>query len=133
MQTQILHTAKIYIIFKKSSKRNHNGSRYYYNSSITNLKIRYKPKKISSFKNSHIKIDLLLLLLPRGYNVHMGPNATTLYFVQVHIRHLWITLHQRSFKSYVVQHLQLMMPKPPIPLPTSKLVSTTPLSTFVRS
>jgi len=49
------------IIFQKSSKRNQNPSRYYYNS-ITNLKFQQKPK-ISSFKNPHIKIDLLL---PRG-------------------------------------------------------------------
>jgi hypothetical protein len=51
------------IIFKKSSKGNQNPSRYYYNSIITNLKFQHKPK-ISSFKNPHIKIDLLLL--PRG-------------------------------------------------------------------
>jgi len=37
------------IIFKKSSKRNQNPSRYYYNSIITNLKFQNKPK-ISSFK-----------------------------------------------------------------------------------
>ncbi len=36
----------------------------YYNSIITNLKFQYKPK-ISSFKNPHIKIDLLL---PRVQN-----------------------------------------------------------------
>jgi hypothetical protein len=39
------------IIFKKSSKRNQNPSRYY--NSITNLKFEHKPK-ISSFKNPHI-------------------------------------------------------------------------------
>jgi len=38
----------------------------YYNSIITNLKIQHKPK-ISSFKNPHMKRDLLLLL-PRGQN-----------------------------------------------------------------
>ncbi len=57
-----------YNLQKKSSKRNQNPSRYYYNS-ITNLKFQHKPE-ISSFKNPHIKkIDLLLLLLlllPRG-------------------------------------------------------------------
>jgi hypothetical protein len=56
---------KLYLIFikKKSSKRNQNPSRSYYNSIITNnLKFQHKPK-ISSFKNPHIKIDLLLLLL----------------------------------------------------------------------
>jgi hypothetical protein len=53
------------IIFKKSSKGNQNPSRYYYyNSIITNLKFQHKPK-ILSFKNPHVKIDLLLLL-PRG-------------------------------------------------------------------
>jgi hypothetical protein len=31
------------IIFKKSSKRNPNPSRYYYNS-VTNLKFQHKPK-----------------------------------------------------------------------------------------
>jgi hypothetical protein len=51
------------IIFqKKSSKRNQNPSRYYYNS-ITNLKFSTQAK-ISSFKNPCMKIDLLLL--PRG-------------------------------------------------------------------
>jgi hypothetical protein len=44
------------IIFKKTSKRNQNPSRYYYQVSTQ--------AKISSFKNPHIKIDLLLL--PRG-------------------------------------------------------------------
>jgi hypothetical protein len=32
------------IIFKNSSKRNQNPSRYYYNSIITNLKFQHKPK-----------------------------------------------------------------------------------------
>jgi hypothetical protein len=50
------------IIFKKSSKRNQNPSRYY--NSITNLKFQKSQAKISSFKNPHIKIDLL----PRGQN-----------------------------------------------------------------
>jgi hypothetical protein len=48
-----------YIIFKKSSKRNQNPSRSY--NSVTNLKFQTQAK-ISSFKNPHIKIDLL----PRG-------------------------------------------------------------------
>ncbi len=58
------------IIFrKKSSKRNQNPSRYYYNSIITNLKFQHK-QKISSFKNPHIKIkQTYYLLLPsRGQN-----------------------------------------------------------------
>jgi len=42
MKTQIFHHAKI-IIFKKSSQRNQNPSRYY-NSIITNLKFQNKPK-----------------------------------------------------------------------------------------
>jgi hypothetical protein len=42
------------IIFKKSSKRNQNLSRYYYNSIITNLKFQHKPK-ISSFQKSSYK------------------------------------------------------------------------------
>jgi hypothetical protein len=49
---------------KNSSKRNQNPSRYH-NSIITNLKFQHKPKYHVS-KNAHIKIDLLLLLLPRG-------------------------------------------------------------------
>jgi hypothetical protein len=49
------------MIFKKSSKRNHNPSRSYFNSIITNLKFQHKPK-LSSLKNPHIKIDLL----PKG-------------------------------------------------------------------
>jgi hypothetical protein len=56
----ILHLAKN-LIFKKSSQRNQNPSRYY--NSPTNLKFQHK-LKISSFKNPHIKVDLL----PRGQN-----------------------------------------------------------------
>jgi hypothetical protein len=52
------------IIFKKSSKRYQNPSRYY--NSITNLQFQHKAK-ISYFKNPHIKIDLLLLP-SRGQN-----------------------------------------------------------------
>ncbi len=51
------------LIFKKSSKRNQNPSRYY--NSMTNLKFQHKPK-YHPLKNPHIKIDLLLL--PRGQN-----------------------------------------------------------------
>jgi hypothetical protein len=47
------------IIFPKSSKRNQNPSRYY--NSITKSQVSTQAK---IFKNSHIKIDLLLL--PRG-------------------------------------------------------------------
>jgi hypothetical protein len=58
MKTQIFHHAKIYIIFKKSSKRNQNPSSY--DNSVTNLKFQHKPK-LPSFKNTHIKIDLLFI------------------------------------------------------------------------
>jgi hypothetical protein len=51
-------------IFKKSSARNQKNPSRYYNS-ITNFKFQTQTK-ISSFKNPHIKIDLLLL--PRGQN-----------------------------------------------------------------
>jgi hypothetical protein len=57
-------TIQKYNLPKNPLKENQNPSRYY-NSIITNLKFQHKPK-ISSFKNTHIKIDLLLLLLPRG-------------------------------------------------------------------
>jgi hypothetical protein len=57
METQKFHHAKI-IIFKKSSKRIQNPSRYY--NSITNLKFQNKPKYImfqeSSYKNRPIII-----------------------------------------------------------------------------
>jgi hypothetical protein len=56
-------TMQKYNLPKKSSKKTQNPSRYY--NSITNLKFQHKPK-LSSFKNPHIKIDLLLL--PRGQN-----------------------------------------------------------------
>ncbi len=49
------------IIFKKSSKRNQNPSRYH--NSITKSQVSTQAK-ISSFKNPHIKIDIL----PRGQN-----------------------------------------------------------------
>jgi hypothetical protein len=60
METQIFYRAKIKSS-KNSSKRNQNPSRYY--NSIPNLKFQHKPKT-SSFKNTHIKIDLL----PRAQN-----------------------------------------------------------------
>jgi hypothetical protein len=62
METQIFHHAKIYLIFKKYSKRNQNPSRYY--NYITKSQVSTQAK-ISSFKNLHIKIDLLL---PMGQN-----------------------------------------------------------------
>jgi hypothetical protein len=37
-------TMQKYINLQKSSKRNPNPSRYYYNSIITNLKFQHKPK-----------------------------------------------------------------------------------------
>jgi hypothetical protein len=49
------------LIFKKTSKRNQNPSRYY-NSIITNLKFQHKQKYHVS-KNPHIiKIDILLFI-----------------------------------------------------------------------
>ncbi len=57
---KIFHHTKIYNLKKKPLKETKNPSRYH--NSITNLKFQQKPK-ISSFKNPHIKIDLLL---PKG-------------------------------------------------------------------
>jgi hypothetical protein len=51
------------MVFQKSSKRNQNPSSYH--NSITNLEFQHEPK-MSSFRNPHIKIDLLLL--PRCQN-----------------------------------------------------------------
>jgi hypothetical protein len=59
METLLFHHAKN-IIFNKSSQRNPNPSKYY--NSVTNLSSFKTQAKISSFKNPHIKIDLL----PRG-------------------------------------------------------------------
>jgi hypothetical protein len=47
------------IIFKKSSKRNQNPSRYYNSITKTNPQVSTQAKKISPFKNPHLKIDLL--------------------------------------------------------------------------
>ncbi len=55
-------TMQKYLIFKKSSKRNQNPSRYYYNSIITNLKFQHK-RKISSFKNPHIEINRPIIII----------------------------------------------------------------------
>ncbi len=68
------------IIFKISSKRNQNPSRYY--NSITNLKFQHKPKYHVS-KNPHIRIDLLL---PRGQNplshyLSTLANSTLIYII----------------------------------------------------
>jgi len=46
METQILQNAKKYYL-QKSSKRNQNPSRYYYNL-IINLKFQHKPKYLLS-------------------------------------------------------------------------------------
>ncbi len=56
-------TIQKYNLQKFLQKKNKNASRYY--NSITNLKFQTQAK-ISSFKNPHIKIGLLLL--PRGQN-----------------------------------------------------------------
>jgi hypothetical protein len=56
METQIFHHAKIKI-FKNFSKRNQNPSRYY--NSITKSQVSTQAK-ISSFKNLHTEIELLL-------------------------------------------------------------------------
>jgi hypothetical protein len=54
-KTQIFSPCKN-IIFKKSSKRNPNPSRYYNSCNESQV---WTQAKISSFKNRHIKIDLL--------------------------------------------------------------------------
>ncbi len=59
METQIFHHAKIQSS-KKSSERNQNPSNY---NSINWSQVSTQTK-ISSFKNPHIKIDVL----PRGQN-----------------------------------------------------------------
>ncbi len=55
-----------YNLPKKSSKRNQNPSKYYYNSILTNLKFQQKPKT-SSFKNplkeTKILQDIIITLL----------------------------------------------------------------------
>jgi len=47
METQIFQNAENIITFQKSSKRNQNPSRYYYNL-IINLKFQHKPKYLLS-------------------------------------------------------------------------------------
>jgi hypothetical protein len=65
--SKIFHHTKTNIIFRKNPlKETKNPSRYH-NSIITNLKFQHKAKKLSSFKNPHIKIDPYLLL-PRDQN-----------------------------------------------------------------
>jgi len=72
METQNIISPCKNIIFQKSLKKKPKSPSRYYNSIITNLKgFNTSKPKISSFKNPHIKIDLLLLLLlllPRGQN-----------------------------------------------------------------
>jgi hypothetical protein len=53
------------IIFPKKnpSKINQNPSGYFYNSIITNLKFHQHKPKLSSFKNSHLKIDRPIIYL----------------------------------------------------------------------
>jgi hypothetical protein len=63
LETQIkIHNAKIPIFTISSSKRNQNPSRYYF-TSITNPPFQHKPKVSHSFKNPHIKIELLYYYL----------------------------------------------------------------------
>ncbi len=109
MKTQIFHHAKIKFSSKKSSKRNQkNPSRYCYNSIITNLKVSTQAK-ISSFKNPHIKIDLL----PRAKT----PSATILYDESKHnilayqgkanISQPWIYSWKKNFYQFFNAHNHL--------------------------
>jgi hypothetical protein len=70
MKTQIFFTMQNLEsskIKRNPLKETKNPSRCH--NSITNLKFQHKPKYLLFFKNAHIKIDLLLLLLlPRGQN-----------------------------------------------------------------
>jgi hypothetical protein len=66
-KTQIFHHTKIYNLQKNSSEKRNQKS-FMINSILTNLKFQHNLAKISSFKNPHIKIDLLLLL-SRGQNL----------------------------------------------------------------
>jgi hypothetical protein len=61
--SKISPPCKKYNLQKNPPKRNQNPSSHY--NIITNLKFQHNPKYHLS-KNTHIKIDLLLLLLPRG-------------------------------------------------------------------
>jgi hypothetical protein len=61
MEIQVYLTIQKYNLQKKSSKRNQNPSRYH--NPITKSQVSTEAK-ISSFKNPHIKINLL----PRGQN-----------------------------------------------------------------
>jgi len=63
METQIFHHAKIYLIFKKSSKRNQNPPKYYYNSIITNLKFQHKPKYIIFQKPSYKNRPIIIIII----------------------------------------------------------------------
>jgi len=45
-------TMQTYNLLPKSSQRNQNPSRYYYNSIITNLKFQHKPKQNIMFQKS---------------------------------------------------------------------------------
>jgi hypothetical protein len=51
-----------YNLQKKSSKRNQNPSRYYYNS-ITNLKFQHKPKYIIFQKSSYKNRPIIIIII----------------------------------------------------------------------
>ncbi len=58
---------QIYNLQKKNPLKETKFLQDCHNSIITNnLKFQHKPNYLSSFENPHIKIDLVLLLLPRG-------------------------------------------------------------------
>jgi len=61
MEIQVFHHVKNTIFKKNPLQETRNPSRYH--NSISNLKSQHKPK-LSSFKNPHMKIDLL----SRGQN-----------------------------------------------------------------
>jgi hypothetical protein len=63
------------MIFKKSSKRNQKPSRYYNSDNKSQVSTQ---AEISSFKNPHIKIDLLL---------HRGQNPLSYYILYNESKH----------------------------------------------
>jgi len=71
METQNISPCENIIFPKSSKKETKILPRYYYYNSVTNLKFQHKPQ-ISSFKNPHIKINLLLL-------PSMGQNPLSYY------------------------------------------------------
>jgi hypothetical protein len=93
-------TMQKYNLQKNSLKKNQNLSRYYYNS-IINLKFQHKAK-ISSVKNPHIKLNLLL----RGQN----PLSYLVPILYDESKHNILAYQGKANKGNMIRYMIIKLP-----------------------